>query len=495
MGGAALARTLADAGVDVLLLEAGGTERRDEQLGHIRAEHVGRPFDIPISRCIELGGTSNQWHGICAPLDDIDFEPRPWIAQSGWPLRRSDLTPYYRAACEYLDIGDAMAYEPGTLAPELQARLGDIQFNRSVLENKIVQFRKPPVRWKETLLQLAHGGRLRLVLNAPALELVTGSAGDHVQELIIGAGDRTTRVRAEVFVICAGGLETPRLLLNSRGGDPRGIGNAHDLVGRYLMDHPVGHFCKLKFRRPTKAPLYASLSTGHHVGAMAGVKMSSPAQEKWRLPNHYLWIRPSVSPGRVDDELLMSFLAVRSARDLSLRQAWAILSNRDILYRILVHRFGLHPTYRYGDLFYMTEQLPNPHSRVDLSDTAKDRYGYPVARVNWQLTDADVSGFLAYSQALFNEGLRSPQYSLARVDAPALWEAAVVSAAHHLGTVRMAQDPADGVVDSNLRVFGMRNLYVCDASVFPTVGSVNPSLTITALAIRLARRLLGPQPD
>jgi choline dehydrogenase-like flavoprotein len=77
------------------------------------------------------------------------------------------------------------------------------------------------------------------------------------------------------------------------------------------------------------------------------------------------------------------------------------------------------------------------------------------------------------------------------MDEPSIWERTVASAAHHLGTVRMADSPERGVVDANLRVFGIDNLYVCDASVFATAGSVNPSLTITALALRLAAHLVN----
>jgi choline dehydrogenase-like flavoprotein len=180
---------------------------------------------------------------------------------------------------------------------------------------------------------------------------------------------------------------------------------------------------------------------------------------------------------------------VRSARDLSMRQVWAILTNRDILYRVLVHRFGLHPRYHYGDLFFMTEQLPNADSSVSLSSKRTDRHGYPVARVDWQLSREDFRSFERYADVLLGRGLRSQQYDVARRDDPSVWRETVVSAAHHLGTARMANDPTTGVVDRDLRVFGMQNLYVCDGSVFATAGSVNPSLTISALGVRLGQHL------
>jgi choline dehydrogenase-like flavoprotein len=492
MGGAAIAERLAEAGQDVLVVEAGGTGP-DAGNGPVLLEQVGRPFGVPMTRSIELGGTSGRWHGICGSLDAIDFEARPWMPASGWPVGPLDVARYYHSAARRLGIADGADLE-ARLDARLKDRLQDIEFDRSLLENKLVRVCEPPVRWKHTLLGLARAGKLRCLVDAPALELTVSADGQRVAGVVVGAGQRVVRIDADVVVLCAGALETPRLLLNSRRRLGAGIGNAHDLVGRYLLDHPMGHFCKLGFYRRTDAPLYACARMSRRVRVMAGLRLSAAQQQRHTVPNHYLWIRPSVSPARIDDDLLLSFLSVRSARDLSLRQLAAICTNRDILYRILVHRFGLHPTYRYGDCFFMTEQVPSPRSRVTLSPDRLDRYGYPVARVDWRLGEEDLRGFAAYTELLFGMGLRSPRYALARLDSLSVWRRTLVSAFHHLGTARMADCPSRGVVDAQLQVFGMRNLFVCDGSVFPTAGGVNPSLTIVALALRLGEHLLRWHP-
>jgi choline dehydrogenase-like flavoprotein len=491
MGGAAVAQVLAHAGEDVLLVDAGGLERDGSQAALVEAEHIGRPFGIPLSRCLEIGGTANQWHGVCATLDDIDFAARPWIGAAGWPIDRRDLDPYYRRAAQLLGIADPDTTELARLDGARRGQLSDIAFDRGSFRNKVVQVCRPPKRWKDVLVALARDRRCRCLHNAPALELIAGERGDAVQQLVVGTARGSLSISARVFVICAGALETPRLLLNSNRRIAAGIGNGSDQVGRYLLDHPVGHYCKLGFRRPLKAPLYASLPINGSIKLMAGLMMSPAAQEQERVANHCLWIRPSVTPARLDDGLLYSFLAVRGASDLTMRQVRGLMFNPDLLYRVLVQRFGWHPRYRYGDLFFMTEQLPNRESRVDLSATRKDAFGYPIARVNWQLSGADFAGFAAYARVLFERGLRDPQYSLARVDGDDVWRDTVASAAHHLGTARMAASAADGVVDRDLRVFGMRNVFVGDGSVFPTAGGVNPSLTITALAVRLGEHLLA----
>ena len=492
MGGSAVAQKLVEAGHNVLLVEAGDVEPTLPSDATVGGEFVGRPFRMPATRCIELGGTSNLWHGLCTPLDEIDFESRPWIENSGWPLQRSDVAAFYDQAAEALGVPGASHWETDRIAPGIRERLRDFSFDDSVLENKLFQFRKPPVRLKTGLLQLAKRENFRCLLNAPALELIPNQNGTGIEYLIVGVGGGTIQVFAETFIVCAGSLETPRLLLNSNRRLQEGVGNSHDLVGKYLLDHPNGHFCKLGLHRPIKAPLYADMplpAPDADVHLVTGLQLRPAQQRESRLPNNHVYIRPSLSPSRIDDDLLLSFMGSRGARNLTLTQIKAILTHRDIFYRVLIMKFGLQPTYRYGDLFFLAEQLPNRDSCVRLSGQLRDRYGYAVAQVDWQLSDADFAAFENYSKLVLSQGLKSGQYSLARVDDPAVWRKSVASAAHHLGTARMAQDPNRGVVDSDLRVFGMDNLFICDGSVFPTSGSANPSLTITALGLRLAAHL------
>jgi choline dehydrogenase-like flavoprotein len=490
MGGAAVARTLAEAGEDVLLVEA-GLDTPDNGTSPVSSEITGRPFDLPVTRCIELGGTSNAWHGICTPLEEIDFQPRPWIPNSGWPICLEDLIPYYRAASVWLlEMPDA-PYDPEALQDRDSKRLGDIKFDPEVLENKLVLSRKPAFRWKDTLLKLIRAGKMRCLFGAVALDLQQSSDATRVEKLLVGTNSGTAYIEADIFVVCAGALETPRLLLNSKSRDENGLGNRHDLVGRYLLDHPTGQFSKLRFHSALCAPMYAGTAFRKGVRIMAGLKLTSDQQYRHRLPNHGFWMRPGLALERVDNELLRSFMAVRRKRDLSLAQVWAILSSKDIWYRILVVRCGLPAIYLYSDPCFYAEQLPNPESRVRLSEKQRDRWGFPVASVNWQLTEDDFRLFREYTSLVFSQGLRSDQYKLAREDAPEIWSRTLTSAAHHAGTARMADHPSRGVVDKNLRVFGVSNLYICDASVFPTNGSANPSLTIGALGIRLGERLLN----
>lgn len=187
----------------------------------------------------------------------------------------------------------------------------------------------------------------------------------------------------------------------------------------------------------------------------------------------------------------MEFLGVGKIADVKISHIKSLLKERYIRFRIMNQRLPIQRTTRYGDLFFMTEQLPNPESRVDLSPKLQDKFGYPVARVNWQLSQEDLDSFASAHNFILNRLEHLSPIASIRKDDTDNWAEAACSAAHHLGTVRMGSSVQTGVVDSNLKVFGANNLWICDGSVFPTAGSANPSLTICALGHRLANHLLA----
>ena len=105
------------------------------------------------------------------------------------------------------------------------------------------------------------------------------------------------QIRAKHFVLAAGALETPRLLLNSRRWNQKGIGNDHDLAGRFLMDHPMGSLSQLQLDRIRRAPLYHSVKIGPKHYMKAGFVLTEELQERHRLPNHCFHLWPSFHRG------------------------------------------------------------------------------------------------------------------------------------------------------------------------------------------------------
>jgi choline dehydrogenase-like flavoprotein len=163
-----------------------------------------------------------------------------------------------------------------------------------------------------------------------------------------------------------------------------------------------------------------------------------------------------------------------------------ILRNPDRVVREYVDR-GL--PHKLNGLFIdaITEQSPNPESRITLSDR-KDVLGTPMARVDWRISYSERHSLMRIGQLLEKElrraGLPVPILERWILDERPE-DSIVIDMAHTLGTTRMSQDPKLGVVNPDCQVHGVRGLFIAGGSVFPTGGHVNPTLMILALAIRL----------
>ncbi len=484
-GGSFISRYLQRSG-RLLAIDAGG-ERDSDVVG---LESVGRDLGLSLLREISVGGTSNVWRGVCAPMDRVDFTRRDWIAESGWPVDGATLEPYYRLASELLNLPDYALLEHPERINRSRDLTRDIEFDRSVFANKYFLQTRPPKRFRDELnAWFVQRPNSALLEESVALELITNESGTHVERVLVKNKNGQTRfIEARCFIVCAGALETPRLLLNSRSVQTAGIGNAHGLVGKQLMDHPMVSVGQVRFKRPRRAPLYHSvnLSLTRHI--KAGIVMNDALQRHHRLPNHCVYLLPSFTRG-LDDryERLRRTLITRRGRGLTIRETLQLLSNANTIHWGLSYLLPIDAYYRHADLYFIAEQTPGWSSCVQLGQN-EDRFGYPIARVNWVVSDSDLESIETFGRLLL-EAFPTDRYEVSSRRRIEEISDGVTSAAHFMGTARMAADARHGVVDPDLKVWGLDNLYVCDASVIPIAGNANPSLTVAALAIRLADRV------
>jgi choline dehydrogenase-like flavoprotein len=307
-----------------------------------------------------------------------------------------------------------------------------------------------------------------------------------------------------VVVLAAGGIENARLLLVSRDRQPRGIGNEHDLVGRYFMDHPRAVFGRVHVPEGRRLPLLRGRPV-RDGKIQLGVGLTVEAQRREKMPSHYVTFEELTS-GYAE----ASYQSVVQSMKVVLRRGHAgsrldllrkraaeipemiyLLSPKELMphavYRAYVALRDLMPG-RYGPksfvAVYFCEQPPLPTSRVELSDRL-DRFGLPQLKLHWDLDDAFVNSVLRMQELVRHEVRHS---GFGRFE-PGQGRPAFTDASHHMGTTRMGQSPRDGVVDTDCRVHGVRNLYLAGSSVFPCAGHANPTLTIVALAERLAAHL------
>lgn len=499
--GIGIARRLLARGHSVTLLESGGLDYEAKTAALGAGRNVGEPYyDLEETRLRFFGGTTAIWGGRCAEFDPIDFERRDWVPHSGWPISRETLAPYYREAWAELgfpqgqDTAQAMK-AAGVPLPDIDpARLSlgtwqfDERFNRFTFD-ACADLRAHP--------------RCTIVTHATVTRIATSGAGaiTHVEAKSLSG--RTLRVHARYFVLAAGGLENPRLLLANR------LGNDRDLVGRFFMEHPHARggrvvdgdaWALLKaFARPHRID-------GRKVAAL--ITPSAERQAERRILNSSMIVagrQPADAQQfigmRAYSGLKHKTAPTRAGRGLWMltkRAASFVQERADPLRPWLLHKMGSLDL----ALLVRAEQAPNPDSRVQL-DTETDALGVPRITLDWRLTELDIESVSVLAQDFGHElerlGMGRVEMaewllgSRRRWTTDPLISSHPIGGYHHIGTTRMADSPAEGVCDAEGRVYGLANLYVAGSSLFPTSGWANPTLTIIALAMRtgdtIARRI------
>jgi choline dehydrogenase-like flavoprotein len=466
--GITVARELDESGVRVCMLESGGPspEPRTQELndgesvgGRYKASGVEAGDTVGFSRVRVLGGTTNHWGGWCRPLDPIDFDERPGVPDSGWPIRRDELEPHYARAQAVCRLGPA-SYDAAHWARRSGARL--LPVARPVV-SEVYQLSAPRRFGDIYRGALMRSRRIRVLLHANVVNIAADADAGRIERVRAATLTGTRfEVRARRFVLAAGGIENARLLLASNDVRPGGIGNGHDLVGRYFADHPhtlIGHVAGplapqlafYRFHPVAGTTVRGALTTAEGFVRSEGLLRFSLTIEK---------LRPEPLPPLTDG--VLDLLRATGGTDRELDTA----------------------------LYMRAEMAPNRDSRVTLSDKDRDALGMPRVRVDWRLGDLDIASIKrsldAVAQAFGRGGVGRVYRTFAHDDS---LSEALIGGSHHMGTTRMHGDPRRGVVDADCRVHGISNLFVAGSSVFPTVGFSNPTLTIVALALRLAERL------
>jgi choline dehydrogenase-like flavoprotein len=490
--GISIAREFANTGHTVILLESGGLQFDRATQDLYQGTNVRGDFSLTTSRFRMLGGTTYVWGGWSTTLDEGDFRRRDWVPYSGWPITKADLVPFYRRAQPLCELGRyryTVAEWP-TLAQKALA------LNPDLLEHRLWQLSPPTLFGEKYLDELRKAANIRLILNATATEIVTAENARSVTEVRVASLDgRRTRVRARAYVLACGGIETPRLMLASNRVEPSGLGNGNDLVGRFFMDHPhpdAGGVLLTGGLEPFK-PYFQNAVGKERV--VLGIGPSESAQRRLGILNSSIAVHGPIrfEPTDAWDSLMKlsrafderswppnaGSLLLNILRDLDgvIREGY--LSARDGPVR------GYTFTAR-------TEATPNPDNRVTL-DRERDALGMNRVRLDWKPAALDRVTTARTMELLAREfgrlGVGRVRINELLLEKDQRWSENLSWFGHHMGTTRMSSDAKSGVVDANCRVHGVDNLFIASSSVFPTSGFANPTLTILALALRLADHL------
>ncbi len=535
--GITLCNELAKAGLQVLLLEAGGPRHDKDVHAIYDGTSLSPQTHAPPSmyRQRRFGGTTTIWGGRCVPLDPIDFERRDWVPDSGWPFDHTELEAYYGSAMVYLEAGNFAFSERDALCDWRPLVEG---FASDTIDTDVVERFSAP-----TDFGMIHGRKLvssphaTVIQHAGCLELVQADGSKAVSHIRCGtiSGNRFD-VEASDFILAAGGLESTRLLLSSNRSNANGLGNESGLLGRNYMCHIEGSIAAIRFQphdrqvvwwfETSKDQVYVkrrfhvredeqrrrkTLNTIfrlHHANP-ADSAHGNPVLSAMYLTKHFLipeyrrkvaMIEYSYQEQQKSDVALISqhlWNVVRGAPALArFAASWLVerhLKYHRIPYVALRSAHGVYP------LDFNAEQVPNPESRVSLSNE-RDALGVPKLTIDWRMTERDTASIVQshaiLQKAVADSGVGTLEFFDPDIDAAA--RRSVPVGGHHMGTARMSDDPTRGVVDPSCRLHAVPNVYVAGSAVFPTCGQANPTLTIVALAIRLAdhlKRLRGKVGD
>jgi choline dehydrogenase-like flavoprotein len=512
--GLSMAEELVARGLTVCIVESGGMEYDPAERELCRGEKAGDGTVDPYAiRTRQFGGLSNAWSIIYdrprigvryVPLDPIDLEQRAEIPQSGWPFGFSELEPYYRQAHEVCELG-AFDYDGASRAtPEA----GCIESPDGELKTSLFQFGPADRFFQKSSQILSRSGRAQVLLHTSALELDVSQDERRVVGLRAGSlsGTRLS-VHARSYVLSTGALENARLMLLSNGRNPAGVGNGHDLVGRYLMDHPQDYSSYIIPKNRgifDKIAMY-DLRAENGVGYMAKLGFTEEAIRKHDLLNMTFLMIPleatTMTPAVNSFRSLLTGKSRFQAPQGLLRKVQAMASDPLSIARHL-YRFyatpGVISTIGYGgwsrvanksatfvdhiEVVNQLEQYPHPDNRVTLG-TSTDAFGQRRLRYDFSWRAEDQARFVR-SRQHFAGLVERAGLGTYRFNPNAL--PSEPTSHHPMGTTRMHDDPAQGVVDANCQVHGMENLFVTGSSVFPTGGYANPTLTAVAMGLRLA---------
>jgi choline dehydrogenase-like flavoprotein len=537
--GITLARELAHTKARVVILESGGFDFDPKTQALDEGPNIGLPyFPLDTARLRYFGGTTNHWGGVCRPFDDTDFEAKEWVPRSGWPISRADVDAYYeraRVICHVTTSDWSLA------GWRKRDRFSPLDFGGTKVVTRPAQVvaRSQRSFGRAYRDDVRRATNVTVYLHANVTELVADPAVTRVTTVRAATLDGNTfTVAAKAFVLATGALENARLLLLSNQQRPAGLGNDHDLVGRHFLEHPRFQAGMVVPTRDVSVRFYEQ----HRVGSarMQGyIALSREVQRTEGLVDVQVRLEPVYDRRFADalasrdlDEAKALAKAAKAGRvpkhiggrmrdvvdDLTTFRRFVIRGAPlpvpypevagEVRRRSPRGRRALIPEFL-GDIGAVAsreltgkaplegiavvtriEPVPNPSSRIVLTGD-RDALGLRKIALDWKLSPLDKHSARRTLEILGAEfgraGLGRLRITMDASDDT--WPEDLAGGWHHMGTTRMSTDPKLGVVDRDLRVHGLANLFVAGSSVFPTAGSGTPTMLIVALALRLADHL------
>jgi choline dehydrogenase-like flavoprotein len=490
--GILLATQLAAAGRRVTLLEGGGRHLEAASQELYRSELPGLPHQgIHEGRFRTYGGTTTRWGGQILELDAADFEPRPYVSGSGWPFPKSTLTRFYERALRFeglrrVERDDARVWAAlGLTAPDLGPDFSML-FSRWCPERNFAELHAR---------ELLSSRRLSVYLHASAIGLTLNHAATAIRAVEIrNHAGRTATVTADNFILALGGIETTRLLLQplQQGTAPW---QTNGLLGRHYQDHIGLNGITIHDVSTQPAQQYFGFVMADGFQYNSKIHLSREHQAAHSALNIAGTIFIAEDKGRDRASNLLRTL-VRQRKLPTPAQALDATLHMPSLVTQRISRalYGEAPEWKHTILTVHCEQSPLSASSITLS-ADRDALGLLRTRLDWQISDHEIASLRSYvriaAQTFAAKGFASLKIPPGFFEDDALVRSMCGDSNHHMGSTRMSASATQGIVDTDLKLHGIANGFVCSSSVFPCSGFSNPTHTVLALAMRLSDHLAG----
>ena len=500
IAGLVIADELKKSGLKINILEAGG-EKHDYSLTKnlfkvkmLSYKHTG----AMKGRYRVFGGSSIKWGGQLLPLNKIDFQKRSYIPNSGWPIKINSLKPFYRNCEELLGVNSesyGKIFSKKFFGKFKPKNFNNIKFRFS----KWAPFSHRNLS-KTLGRRCKKSKNIKIFLNTTATRIVLNKSNQEVA-YIRALNDKKEKIyfKSNTFILAGGTFETVRLLLISKDINGKSIGDHSDLLGKYFHDHISIKVAEIK---PKNRNLLLDHWSPKFVNStLHTIKME--ATEKWQrekkslnVLSHIIYEEGNKSFINILREIYQSYQeGFFKIKFIKFRDIFILLKN--IINIILISLFILIKKRKLpsnsADIFlYLDcEQYPNIKNQILLNDK-KDEFNMNKLSINWSWSTYEIKALSEFSKEINREwenlNLGKLKWLVDFKNAKNLKEI-IKDTYHPMGGTRMSNKKTDGVVDKNLKVHNIKNLYIASCSVFPTGGSSNPTMTLILLCLRLSKFL------
>ncbi|WP_337840985.1 GMC family oxidoreductase [Rheinheimera sp.] len=498
--GLTMAVTLSRRGKKVLVLESGGVGfEAESQAQNIHTLTGLHHFGIEEGRARIVGGTTTLWGGQIVPFAPIDFIERDWVQNSGWPLSYIEMQQHYAAIYQLLGLpqhlkGDADVWQHLNIKIP-QNNNFDIFLTRWLKETNLKEYFKK---------DLTQSDLLTVVTHATVTNLFMDDSGCRVGELEYSCrGGEKKKLASDIFVLANGAIEASRLMLWIASQNENVPWASNKLVGKFYQDHLDIRAARVRLIDAKKFARYFDNILVDGFKFQPKIKFNETAQRSLQALN----IAASfIFESSLSEQIANVKLFIRALRRGAVPPTGvSLLKNLGAVAKVMLplairyirdrRILNLHDKGIYLNLH--CEQFPIVESQIGLDFSRRDIVGMPATLLNWQVSGQEVRTMRQFCE-LLDQWLREEQFGYLEIDPRILQESPEVIAActdtnHQCGGLRMATTKDAGVVDSNCRVFGVENLFIAGAAVFPTSSYANSTFHAMALGNRICVKMCEEQ--